>query len=110
MKNWKIGTRITAGFGAVLFLTVLPGIFAYSRIGDISRSSAEISGDSMPGLYRVCKMQKDTGQIMRLIRQHILADGKQEKRAINGNGAIIDLDSNSGGSDSRDRGFAAYES
>src|SRR6185312_12741590 len=34
----------------------------------------------------------------------------QMNRALKGNGAVIDLNSSSGGADSRDRDFAAYES
>jgi CHASE3 domain sensor protein len=30
MKNWKIGTRIAAGFAAVIVIAITLGIFAYT--------------------------------------------------------------------------------
>ena len=41
MKNWKIGVRIAAGFGLVIAIALALGIFAYSRIGVIEKSSAD---------------------------------------------------------------------
>ena len=32
MKNWKIGTRIGAGFAAVIAIAMVLALFAYSRI------------------------------------------------------------------------------
>ena len=82
MKNWKIGTRIVAGFGAVILVTTILGVFAYSRIGNISQSSAEISSNSMPSMYLMGQMQKNAEQIMRLVLQHILSADKQEMASL----------------------------
>ncbi len=51
MKSWKIGIRIAAGFAAVIAIAMTLGIFVYSRIGVINRSAAYISGNSLPGVY-----------------------------------------------------------
>ena len=56
MKNWKIGTRITAGFGAVMAVTLALGIYAYGLVGTIEKSSTEITGAAMPGLYLVAQI------------------------------------------------------
>ena len=64
------------GFGAVILLPL--GGFAYSQIGYISRSSAEISSNSMPSIYLMGQVQKNAEQVMRLILQHILSSDKQE--------------------------------
>ena len=82
MKNWKIGTRIMAGFGAVILITVLLGAFAYSRIGNISKTSADISGNSLPSVYLMGQIQKNAEQIMRLILQHILSSDKEEMASL----------------------------
>jgi methyl-accepting chemotaxis protein len=82
MKNWKIGTRIMAGFGAVILFTTMLGVFAYSRIGNISRSSTDISANSMPSMYLMGQMQKNAEQIMRLILQHILSSDKEEMATL----------------------------
>ncbi len=71
-----------AGFGAVILITVLLGSFAYSRIGNISRLSADISSNSLPSVYLMGQIQKNTEQIMRLILQHILSSDKEEMAGL----------------------------
>jgi hypothetical protein len=44
MKNWNIGTRISAGFAAVIAIAMLLGEFADSRVGAICKSSNDVSG------------------------------------------------------------------
>jgi methyl-accepting chemotaxis protein len=44
MKNLKIGTRITAGFTAVIALAITLGIFAYGQIGVINAGSNARNG------------------------------------------------------------------
>jgi CHASE3 domain sensor protein len=36
MKNWKIGTRISSGFAAVIAIAMLLGAFAYSKVNTIN--------------------------------------------------------------------------
>ena len=71
-----------AGFAAVILITVLLGSFAYSRIGNISRTSNDISNNSLPSVYLMGQMQKNAEQIMRLILQHILSSDKQEMAGL----------------------------
>jgi len=71
-----------AGFGAVILVTTMLGVFAYSRIGNISRSSTDISANSMPSMYLMGQMQKNAEQIMRLILQHILSSDKEEMSTL----------------------------
>jgi methyl-accepting chemotaxis protein len=40
MKDWKIGTRIAAGFAAVIVIAMALGIFAYAKAGDDVASAA----------------------------------------------------------------------
>jgi len=48
MKNWKIGKRIGAGFGAVIAIAMALGLFAYSRVGLIESSSNNITASKLP--------------------------------------------------------------
>ena len=57
MKNWKIGTRITVGFGAMIALSLTLGIFAAILVGAIQRSSVAVTGSAMPGLYLMSQIQ-----------------------------------------------------
>ena len=61
MKNWKIGTRITVGFAAVIVATLILGGFAYSLVGSMQSSSREITVAALPGLYYVSQVQ-NSGQ------------------------------------------------
>ena len=42
MKNWKIGQRITAGFAAVIVITLTLGLFAYSRLNAINTDASNV--------------------------------------------------------------------
>src|ERR1019366_3158475 len=57
MKNWKIGTRIAVGFGAVIGVSLTLGIFAAILVGSIHRSSVEVTGAALPGLYFMAQIQ-----------------------------------------------------
>ncbi|MEI9975598.1 MAG: MCP four helix bundle domain-containing protein [Ignavibacteriota bacterium] len=57
MKNWKIGTRISIGFGAIIAVSMALGIFAATLVGGIQRNSEEVTGKALPGLYLVAQIQ-----------------------------------------------------
>ena len=48
MNNWKIGTRIAAGFAVVIVIAATLGIFAYARVGSIEGSSNRSHQESLP--------------------------------------------------------------
>ena len=50
MKTWKIGTRIAMGFGAVILIAILLGVFAYIQLGSVNKSITVLTGDGLPGL------------------------------------------------------------
>ncbi len=78
MKNWKIGIRISAGFAAVIVLAMALGIFAYSQIGIINKSSVEISGNSLPSVHYVGQVHSNVERLMSLMLQHAIASDPQE--------------------------------
>jgi CHASE3 domain sensor protein len=57
MNNWKIGTRIAAGFAAVILVAIVLGLFAYGRMGAIEQSSRQISANSLPSVYLVGQVE-----------------------------------------------------
>jgi len=57
MRNWKIGTRIAAGFAAVIGISIALGIFATSRVRSIETSSIGVTGHALPGMYLLGKAQ-----------------------------------------------------
>ncbi len=82
MNNFKIGTRIAAGFAAVIVITMTLGAFAYSRIGIINASSVDISGNSLPSVYIVGQIHSNVERVMSLLLQHAISNDPQEMARI----------------------------
>jgi hypothetical protein len=82
MKNWKIGTRIAAGFGAVIATAVALGLFAYSNVGSIERSSSEIAVRSLPGVYLVGQVQNGIQKEFSLVLEHISSTDKGQMERV----------------------------
>jgi methyl-accepting chemotaxis protein len=82
MKNWKIGTRIGAGFAAVIAVAMALGIFAYSQVGRINASANDVARNSLPSVSVMGKIHSNTNGIMRLILQHAVSNDKQEMASI----------------------------
>jgi len=57
MNNWKIGTRITVGFGAIIAVALTLGIYAHVLVGGIATSSREVTGSALPGIYLLSQAQ-----------------------------------------------------
>jgi methyl-accepting chemotaxis protein len=79
MNNWKIGTRIGAGFGVVILIAVALGVFAYSKVGTIQKNSDSISQKSLPAIYLVGRVQSGAQERMALLMQHMNTTDKAEK-------------------------------
>ncbi len=78
MKNLNIGTRIMAGFAAVIAIAITLGLFAYARVGGIEKGSSAIAGTSLPGVYLVGQVQNGIQKEFTLILQHIGCSDKSE--------------------------------
>jgi CHASE3 domain sensor protein len=50
MKNWKIRTRIMAGFGVLIAIALTLGVFAYKEIGAIHRTTIDVTGNFLPSM------------------------------------------------------------
>jgi methyl-accepting chemotaxis protein len=78
MKNWKVGTRIVVGFGAVILIALTLGVFAQSRVAAINASSSRITGTSMPGLYLIGQIQGNFEGEFNHILQHAMTKDRDE--------------------------------
>lgn len=84
MKNWKIGSRMIAGFAAVLGVTVALGVFAYSRVAQIDKQATSIATDSMPGVYLVGQAQSNLHRSLALLLECATAPDKTEFARLEG--------------------------
>jgi methyl-accepting chemotaxis protein len=81
MKNWKIGFRITAGFGAVIAIASILGIFAYTRLAVIDTGVGNISTQSLPVVYHVGQVESLAQKHFSLLLETLLAtDGSDDAR------------------------------
>ena len=82
MKNWKIGTRIVAGFAAVIAIAMALGFFAYENVGIIEKSSTQIATQSLPGIYLVGQIQNGIRQEFTLVLRYIISTDKDEMERL----------------------------
>ncbi len=78
MKNWKIGKRISAGFGAVILIALGLGVFAYSRVAAIEGYAMDVTNDNLPGTYLIGQLQDILSQSESLLLRHISSSDKAE--------------------------------
>ncbi|HLJ46061.1 MAG TPA: methyl-accepting chemotaxis protein [Bryobacteraceae bacterium] len=78
MNNWKIGTRIGAGFGAVIVIALTLGMFAYTRVRSIEQRSTEIATNSLPSVYLVGQIQNGIQKEFSLVLQIVAATDADE--------------------------------
>jgi len=82
MKNWNIGTRITAGFAAVIAIAVTLGIFAYTKVGGIETEAKGVIQRTLPKLSLLGTIQKNLQLTYRLALQHVKAGDPQIMAAL----------------------------
>jgi methyl-accepting chemotaxis protein len=82
MNNWKIGTRISAGFAAVIVITMLLGLFAYNRITAIDTSARNITGEHLPGVFVAGQLQSDISVTYAILLMHVQATDPAERSKL----------------------------
>jgi methyl-accepting chemotaxis protein len=82
MKNWKIGIRIAAGFGAVIVIALILGLYSLSEIGRIQSRSAEITSNTLPRTVIVGQIQRNTEAAYSLELQLLMEPDKQDQARL----------------------------
>jgi hypothetical protein len=82
MKNWKIGTRIGAGFAAVIAIAMTLGIFAYSKVGGIEKDSKEAAAKALPKVYLVGQVQNNVEVAFSLGLQNAISSDRHERAEL----------------------------
>ena len=82
MKNWKIGTRIAAGFGAVIVIAMTLGIFAYAMAGSMEKDSSAVTRNSLPKIFLAGEIQKNVYLTFSLAQQHAASSNAQKMATV----------------------------
>lgn len=78
MKNWRIGVRITAGFGLVVAIAAGLGLFALRQTGQLESSANGVARGALPSMSAVWELYGRTESLGRLIIVHVNSTGKEE--------------------------------
>ena len=79
MNNWKIGTKIGAGFGVVIVIAIALGLFALSKVSLIQQSAEGVALGDLPKLYISEEIQNNLSNLRDLVAQHVEAKDREEK-------------------------------
>lgn len=82
MKNWRVGTRVSAGFAGSIVVAMVLGVFAYVKVGAIERSATRIATNSLPGVYLVGQIQNSVQREFALLLQHIESSDPKEMEKL----------------------------
>jgi methyl-accepting chemotaxis protein len=81
MKNWTIGKRIFAGFGAVLAIMAMLGTFTTVRLLAVRHDAHDIAGN-LPMLRHMATLATGARDNMTIIYRHISAPTLAEKKQL----------------------------
>jgi methyl-accepting chemotaxis protein len=79
MNDWKIGTRIGAGFGVVILIAMALGMVAVNRVGVIEQNSDAVARVALPKIRIASEITSNLHAAQLLTLQHIMARDPQEK-------------------------------
>jgi methyl-accepting chemotaxis protein len=71
MTKFKIGARLAAGFTAVIFITIVIVVFAYTSLGGIEKVATVIATDNIPGIYVIGQIQSFQARKLALVLEHV---------------------------------------
>ncbi|MEO8658918.1 MAG: methyl-accepting chemotaxis protein [Bryobacteraceae bacterium] len=71
MKHWKIGTKIWAGFGALMLIALALGGFSYIEVSTIDATARGITDDAWPGAFAIMQARRCTIEGYYLLAEHI---------------------------------------
>jgi len=82
MKNWKVGTRISIGFGIVVAIAIALGVFAYGKIGNINQSVTDVTDNRLPSVYVIGRIDSNIQAALSLLYQHAESSSQADMARI----------------------------
>ncbi len=80
MSDWKLGTRIKVGFGAVLAVAVVLCFVAYSSLVTIDAESRMLTEQAVPRMYEVGQLR--ISDIVALMYKHVNSNSQDEMAGV----------------------------
>jgi methyl-accepting chemotaxis protein len=74
MKNWKIRTRILAGFAATIAIVAAPAIYALFALDEVGHEVTNIAHDSLPGVFVASKVRAEASQSAVVLLRYLASD------------------------------------
>ncbi|HVS53525.1 MAG TPA: methyl-accepting chemotaxis protein [Opitutaceae bacterium] len=81
MKTWTIGRRIALTLGGLLAIIGAIGALTLTQLRTIKAEVTAISGDCLPGVYWIGRLEADVKQAEMHVRKHLLATDAAKMRA-----------------------------
>lgn len=82
MKNWKLGTRIAAGFCAVTMVAIALGVVAYIKMLSVGESAQRIATETIPGQFLLGQLQDSAQQTYSQLLQHTYAKDDTDRKRV----------------------------
>ena len=73
LRNWKLGTKQTAGFGLILLLMAGASLLALYRMGEVKSDLEKVTDDWLPRIIAVSEINQSTSDLRIQQLQHALA-------------------------------------
>jgi methyl-accepting chemotaxis protein len=78
MNNWKIGTRIAAGFGVVILIAVVLGAVGYIELETVDSNVTLLANDALPGIIAIDQVNIQQLQRYSVLVEHVFATDRSE--------------------------------
>lgn len=84
LKNMKTATKLSLGFGIVLLLMAILGIFSLQKMGIVNGMSTEIASNWMPSIQVVEEINTNTSDLRIKEFKHVVSQDSPGMRAAEG--------------------------
>jgi len=82
MKNFKIGKRITAGFAAVMLVTICLAAFVFTQFASIDKACVLLTGDALSGIKAINQLAVLARENRGLLFQLLMTRNKDKAAEI----------------------------
>ena len=82
MNSLTLGKRIILGFAAIIAITLILSVVAYTHFRTIANHAGDIATDAVPGSIRVLSINDSIKESFAMVQWHIIAQDKGKVTAV----------------------------